>query len=79
MGRGKRAALYPRVSTTGRTIENQRRELKQAARRHGWNVVAEFCDEGRGGKKRSGEAARLRPSMHGDHSARMRPRGGMVG
>ena len=42
----KRIALYLRVSTTGQTVENQRRELKAVAKRHGWTVVAVFKDEG---------------------------------
>jgi DNA invertase Pin-like site-specific DNA recombinase len=42
----KRLALYLRVSTTEQTVENQRRELQAIAERHGWQVVAEFADEG---------------------------------
>ena len=33
----KRVGLYVRVSTDGQTVENQLRELRQAARRHGWH------------------------------------------
>jgi DNA invertase Pin-like site-specific DNA recombinase len=40
-----RVALYARVSKTGQTIENQLRQLRQAARRHGWQIVAVFKDE----------------------------------
>ena len=47
----KRAALYLRVSTTGQTVENQRRELRTAAKRHGWQVVAVFEDAGISGAK----------------------------
>lgn len=47
---GKRVALYLRVSTSDQTVENQRRELKAAAARHGWTVVAEFADKGISGK-----------------------------
>jgi DNA invertase Pin-like site-specific DNA recombinase len=47
----KRIALYLRVSTAEQTIENQRRELKAVAERHGWNVVATFKDEGISGTK----------------------------
>jgi DNA invertase Pin-like site-specific DNA recombinase len=47
----KRIALYLRVSTTEQTIENQHRELKAVAHRHGWNVVAVFKDEGISGAK----------------------------
>jgi DNA invertase Pin-like site-specific DNA recombinase len=46
-----RAAIYLRVSTDGQTVENQRRELRAAAERHGWNVVEEFSDEGISGAK----------------------------
>src|SRR5262249_45253393 len=35
----KRAALYVRVSTDAQTVENQTRELRQVARRRGWEVV----------------------------------------
>jgi DNA invertase Pin-like site-specific DNA recombinase len=47
----KRIALYLRVSTTGQTVENQRRELQAVAKRHGWTVVAIFKDEGVSGTK----------------------------
>src|SRR5260370_42570703 len=47
----KRAALYLRVSTTGQTVENQRRELRTAAKRHGWQVVAVFEEAGISGAK----------------------------
>jgi DNA invertase Pin-like site-specific DNA recombinase len=50
MGEHRRAVLYLRVSTGGQTVENQRRELKEAARRHGWTIIAELCDEGISGK-----------------------------
>jgi DNA invertase Pin-like site-specific DNA recombinase len=42
----KTVALYLRVSTGEQTVENQRRELLAAAKRRGWTVGAEFCDEG---------------------------------
>jgi DNA invertase Pin-like site-specific DNA recombinase len=48
---GKRIALYLRVSTAGQTVENQRRELKIVAQRHGWEIVAIFKDEGISGTK----------------------------
>jgi DNA invertase Pin-like site-specific DNA recombinase len=50
MGKAKRAVLYLRVSTSGQTVENQRRELLNAAERHGWTVVGEFRDSGISGK-----------------------------
>src|SRR3981189_2360799 len=51
MTKGKRVAIYLRVSTDGQTVENQRRELKAAAKRHGWHVVETFADEGISGAK----------------------------
>jgi DNA invertase Pin-like site-specific DNA recombinase len=47
----KSVALYLRVSTNGQTTENQGRELQEAARRHQWRIVAEYCDEGISGAK----------------------------
>ncbi len=48
---GKRVGLYVRVSTDGQTVDNQLRELRQAARRHGWRVVETFRDDGISGAK----------------------------
>jgi DNA invertase Pin-like site-specific DNA recombinase len=48
----RRAALYLRVGTDGRTVENQRLELEAAAQRHGWSVAGVFADGGIGGAKR---------------------------
>jgi len=48
---GSRVALYLRVSTAEQTVENQRRELQAIAERHGWQVVAEFADEGVSGTR----------------------------
>jgi DNA invertase Pin-like site-specific DNA recombinase len=47
----KRAAIYLRVSTDGQTTENQRRELRAAAKRHGWQVVETVADKGISGAK----------------------------
>ncbi len=47
----KCVAIYLRVSTGDQTVENQRRELKAVAKRHGWAVVKEFRDEGISGTK----------------------------
>jgi DNA invertase Pin-like site-specific DNA recombinase len=47
----RRAAIYARVSTGSQTTENQVRELRQVAERHGWLVVAEFKDKGISGAK----------------------------
>jgi DNA invertase Pin-like site-specific DNA recombinase len=49
--RGKRVALYVRVSTDGQSVENQQRELEAIAGHHGWNVVGIFSDPGVSGMK----------------------------
>jgi DNA invertase Pin-like site-specific DNA recombinase len=49
--RHTRVALYLRVSTSEQTTSNQRRELKAAAERHGWTVVAVHEDAGISGAK----------------------------
>ncbi len=48
---GKRIAIYLRISTTGQTAENQRRELRQWAEDRRHTVVAEYCDEEISGTK----------------------------
>ncbi len=48
----KKVAIYARVSTAnGQTPENQIRELRAVAARHGWQVSAEFVDHGISGAK----------------------------
>ncbi len=47
----RRVALYARVSTDGQTVENQLRELREAARRHGWHVAVTLTDEGISGAR----------------------------
>jgi len=47
----QRAAIYVRVSTGSQTVENQLRESRQLADRHGWEIVAEFSDKGISGAK----------------------------
>lgn len=59
------AAIYARVSTrNGQTPENQLRELRAVARRHGWKVVEVFTDDGisgaEGRDKRPGLDAMLK-------------------
>lgn len=49
--RTRRVAIYSRVSTASQNTENQVRELRQVAERHGWQVVAEFSDPGISGGK----------------------------
>jgi DNA invertase Pin-like site-specific DNA recombinase len=51
MSSTKRAALYVRVSTDAQTVENQVRELRQVARRRGWDVVEVYSDAGISGAK----------------------------
>jgi len=48
---GKQVALYARVSTDAQTTENQLRELRAVAKRHGWTVAAEYVDNGVSGAK----------------------------
>jgi DNA invertase Pin-like site-specific DNA recombinase len=47
----RRAAIYARVSTDGQTTDNQLRELRQVAKRAGWEVVNEYIDNGVSGAK----------------------------
>lgn len=47
----KRVAIYSRVSTDGQTTDNQTRELREVAERHGWLVVSEYIDHGISGAK----------------------------
>ena len=47
----KRVAIYARVSTNGQTTDNQVRELRKVARRHGWKIVTEYIDHGFSGAK----------------------------
>jgi DNA invertase Pin-like site-specific DNA recombinase len=47
----RRVAIYARVSTGAQTVQNQLRELREIADRHGWIVAAEFTDRGISGAK----------------------------
>ena len=48
----KRVALYVRTSTAnGQTTRNQERELQAVAKRHGWDVVTVYRDQGINGAK----------------------------
>jgi DNA invertase Pin-like site-specific DNA recombinase len=49
--KGKRVAIYLRVSTSEQTTDNQRRELETVAARHEWTVVGVFEDAGISGAK----------------------------
>ena len=46
-----KAALYARVSTTNQHTDNQLQTLREAAHRHGWDVVGEYVDHGISGAK----------------------------
>lgn len=50
----RRAAIYCRVSTTlGQSVEMQLSDLRQLAQQRGFEVVAEYCDEGVSGSRDS--------------------------
>jgi DNA invertase Pin-like site-specific DNA recombinase len=51
MTKGKRAALYLRVSTDGQTTDNQRRVLIEVAQRRGWTLATTYEDAGISGAK----------------------------
>ena len=46
-----KSVIYARVSTTNQTVENQLLELREAAKRMGWDIVAELTDDGISGAK----------------------------
>jgi len=50
-----KVAIYARVSTAnnGQSVEMQLRDLRQLAQQRGFEIVAEFCDEGASGAKDS--------------------------
>jgi len=49
-----KAALYCRVSTiAGQSVEMQLRDLRQLAQQRGFEIIAEFCDQGVSGSKDS--------------------------
>jgi DNA invertase Pin-like site-specific DNA recombinase len=64
MSKGKRAALYVRVSTDGQSTSNQRQALTEVAERRGWTITATYEDAGisgtKGRDKRPGFDAMLR-------------------
>ena len=51
MAKGKRAAIYLRVSTDGQTTDNQRLELERVAEARGWEIVGTYQDKGISGAK----------------------------
>lgn len=46
-----RAAIYARVSTSHQNVSNQLLELREAARRMGWEITVELSDNGISGAK----------------------------
>jgi DNA invertase Pin-like site-specific DNA recombinase len=61
----KQVALYARVSTDAQTTENQLRQLRAVAKRHGWTIVAEFVDQGVSGAKGREERRQFDALLHG--------------
>ena len=61
----KRVALYARVSTDAQTTENQLRQLRAVAKRHGWTIVVEFVDQGVSGAKGRQERRQFDALLHG--------------
>src|SRR5712692_11920979 len=53
LGGSMRAALYARVSTSDQNCEMQLRELREYARRRGWEISGEYVDTGWSGAKAS--------------------------
>jgi DNA invertase Pin-like site-specific DNA recombinase len=49
--KSRRVAIYARVSTSSQTVENQFQELREVAKRNGWQIVAELSDSGISGSK----------------------------
>ena len=47
----RRAAIYARVSTNGQSTDAQIQQLRDVAKRSGWDVVEEFVDHGLSGAK----------------------------
>jgi DNA invertase Pin-like site-specific DNA recombinase len=47
----RHVAIYLRVSTTEKIVENQQQELEAVAECHGWKVVAVFSHVGISGSK----------------------------
>jgi DNA invertase Pin-like site-specific DNA recombinase len=61
----RRVALYARTSTDRQTTDNQLRELRDIAERHGWEVVEVFEDQGISGSKGRDQRPRLDALMRG--------------
>jgi DNA invertase Pin-like site-specific DNA recombinase len=69
--KGKRAALYLRVSTGEQTTDNQRQALEAVAAQRGWQIVATYDDAGisgsKGRDKRPGLDAALKDAARGHY------------
>lgn len=61
----QRVALYARVSTDKQSTENQLTELRDAAKRMGWEVVGEFVDHGISGAKSRKDRPKLDALLKG--------------
>jgi DNA invertase Pin-like site-specific DNA recombinase len=61
----KRVALYARVSTDGQSVENQLRELRAVAVRHGWEIIGEYIDKGISGAKGRDERPQFNSILNG--------------
>lgn len=61
----KQIAVYARVSTDGQTVENQVRELKAVAKRHGWQIAEVYSDNGISGAKSREQRPAMRRLMEG--------------
>ncbi len=59
-----KCAIYSRVSTDKQTTDNQIRELRAVAKRHGWKVEAIYSDVISGAKDKRPELDRLLESVH---------------
>ena len=68
MAKGKRAALYLRVSTDGQTTDNQRRVLMEVAERRGLAVTSSCEDAGISGAK-ANRLARAPCNMTNDRAS----------
>ena len=64
----KRAVLYLRVSTLDQTTANQERELREVAKRAGWQIVHVYKDHGVSGAKGRDK----RPAFDALHKAAVR-------
>ena len=60
-----KAALYARVSTGSQSTESQLKELREAATRLGWDVVAEYVDHGISGAKGRADRPQLDAMLKG--------------